>query len=143
MPAAATGGPYSPPVQFIRQIALGNEASCHKLLKGREYIKGKRVHGRRVRSGAGRPRLAGKDALIYSLHPAIMAGIHMLCDTEARDKKTEARDKKMIRENCSGYARRLTVWLRKIVGVALDVTAKDFVYKIYEATGRQPKASGP
>jgi hypothetical protein len=68
MPATTTGRRYSPPVQFIRQRTLRDETGCHKLLKGREYIE-----GRLVRSRAGRPTLSGRDAPIYSLHPAIMA----------------------------------------------------------------------
>jgi hypothetical protein len=73
MPATTTGRRYSPPVQFIRQRTLRDETGCHKLLKGREYIEGKRVRDLLVRSRAGRPTLTGRDAPIYSLHPAIMA----------------------------------------------------------------------
>jgi hypothetical protein len=45
MPATAKGGRYSPSVQFIRKLTLGNEASRHKLPNGRRQSSGAGVCG--------------------------------------------------------------------------------------------------
>jgi hypothetical protein len=51
MPVTATGGCNSSSVQFICQLTLGNKASCHKLLNGRQQSKGACVCSLPIRQG--------------------------------------------------------------------------------------------
>jgi hypothetical protein len=70
MPLTAVGGWYSPSVQFIHQLTLGNEACRHKLSNGGGHSSGVAVCWVR---GPARPlRLAGRYPVICLLHCSII-----------------------------------------------------------------------